>query len=135
MRNLYENYTNYIYKIESTHDIFELEDERYLLFNPSIFKWMSIDAIGLELINEIKEKHSVEDVKKHIMKKYDISEEIFENDAMPFICTLFDEKYFIESMDTKGVLEAPWMKKMLPLVRLMGMCLAIYILDCQRYVI
>lgn len=111
MEYLYENYKNYIYKVESTHDLFKVADNRYLLFNPSIFKWFSMDDIGYEIFHEVKESHDIKIVKEHIMKKYGISEEIYEQDADPFIDKLYNEKYFTDTVKTEGTLEAPWMKK------------------------
>ena len=108
MKELFENYTNYIYKVEDFGDILRFKENKYILFNPSIFKWMTIDDIGKELFEQIRSNHDINIVRDNITKKYNISEQVFEDDAMGFINQLYEEQYLSDCETEK---EALWIKK------------------------
>ena len=64
---IFENATNYIYKVEKTHDFFSVKSDSYLLFNPYIFKWITIDDIGKNILLSISNHNDINKVKEDIV--------------------------------------------------------------------
>lgn len=96
---LYENYTNYLYKIESG---------KYILFNPSIHYWICLDEISYEIYETIKEWQTVNQVREKLGEKYGISEDVFQEDVMPIIEYLIKSRFLTNIPTTK---EAKWMSQ------------------------
>lgn len=90
---IFENATNYIYKVEKTHDFFSVKSDSYLLFNPYISKWITIDDIGKNILLSISNHNDINKVKEDIVNKYNISHEVFDSDAVPFINDLIKQGF------------------------------------------
>lgn len=55
------------------------------VFNPTNGESFSLNPIGVEIINKIKDNDSFDDIKEVILKKYHIDESTFEKDYADFI--------------------------------------------------
>lgn len=84
---IYSNFTNYIYKTD------KLPKNEYLLFNPSIHYWIMIDSIGKEIYELIANNNSLNKTKKELIKKYNIDDDIFNNDVIPFVENLLNKRF------------------------------------------
>lgn len=104
---LYENYTNYIYDVEADVAGANIKNY-YILFNPSLHYWMYLDEISHEIYLILKEVQTIDAVREYIVNKYNISEEVFNTDALPIIEHLIDKK-FLTTEKTEA--EASWMRK------------------------
>ena len=59
--SIYSNYTNFVYKVEKCK-----EKEVYVLFNPSIHFWVSLDSIGKEIFELAITLNSVEKIQEKL---------------------------------------------------------------------
>lgn len=55
------------------------------IFNPSTGDSFSVNPIGLEIIKQLKEDKSGDDIKKHILKTYSVDEATVEKDFYDFL--------------------------------------------------
>lgn len=62
--------------------------ETGFVFNPSTGESFSVNPIGVEIITQLKENKSKEQIKKHIMDKYSTDEASFERDYLDFVTIL-----------------------------------------------
>ncbi|RUA26248.1 MAG: PqqD family protein [Bacteroidetes bacterium] len=62
--------------------------ETGFVFNPSSGESYTVNNIGIELFNYLKEEKSYEEIRDLILEKYDATEAIFEKDYQDFIAIL-----------------------------------------------
>ena len=106
--NLFDNYTNYLYKVENYESIIDNNQNIYILFNPSVHYWITIDEIGASIYNAIHTSNSLSIVKEKVIKHYQITDSIFQEDVMPFIEDLI-QNGFLSYNSTPP--EADWMNE------------------------
>ncbi|MDT8717557.1 radical SAM protein [Clostridium sp. 19966] len=106
--NLFDNYTNYLYKVDNYEDIIENHQNKYVLFNPSIHYWIALDEIGVSIYNEIHNSSNLEIVKKNLIDKFSINDSIFNEDVLPFVEQLITSGFLSFNKTPK---EASWMSK------------------------
>ncbi len=106
--NIFDNYTNYIYKVENYESIIDNNQNIYILFNPSIHYWITIDEIGASIYNAIHTTNSLSIVKETLINQYQINSSIFQEDVMPFIEDLI-QSGFLSYKKTPP--EADWMNE------------------------
>lgn len=103
---LYDNYTNYLYKVENYESIIENNQNTYILFNPSIHYWISLDEIGVSIYNLIHTNNNMSIVKEKLINQFSINESIYQDDVLPFVEELLKNGFL---SDTKTPAEADWM--------------------------
>ena len=86
--SIYSNYTNFVYKVEKCK-----EKEVYVLFNPSIHFWVSLDSIGKEIFELAITLNSVEKIQEKLVEKYNIDHSDFIADVIPFLQELLNKKF------------------------------------------
>jgi hypothetical protein len=59
-----------------------------VVYNGSTGDSYSINPIGIEILNQIKELHSEHEIKQSIIQKYDVTEERIDGDLYDFIAHL-----------------------------------------------
>ena len=59
--------------------------ESGFVFNPSSGESYTVNGIGIELFNYIKEEKSYEEIRDLILEKYDTNEGAFEKDYQDFV--------------------------------------------------
>lgn len=67
------------------------------IFNPSTGDSFSVNPIGLEIIKQLKEDKSGDDIKKHILKTYSVDEATVEKDFYDFLKMLEANKLSADS--------------------------------------
>lgn len=67
------------------------------IFNPSTGDSFSVNPIGLEIIKQLKEEKSGDEIKKHILKTYAIDEATVEKDFYDFLKMLEANKLSAEN--------------------------------------
>jgi len=67
------------------------------IFNPSTGDSFSVNPIGLEIIKQLKEEKSSDDIKKHILKLYSVDEATVEKDFYDFLKMLEQNKLSAEN--------------------------------------
>ena len=105
---LFDNYTNYLYKVENYESIIDNNQNTYILFNPSIHYWITIDEIGASIYNAIHTSNSLIEVKEKLISQYQINDSIFSEDVIPFIEDLIQNGFLSYS---KTPPEADWMNE------------------------
>lgn len=103
---LFDNYTNYLYKL-ADKDLFFGGANKYILFNPSLHYWVCLDEISCEIYQFLKGTGTIQGIKEKLIDKYNISSEIFNEDVLPFINNLVEKK-FLTTEKTEA--EASWMQ-------------------------
>ena len=58
------------------------------VFNPASGESFTVNSIGIELFNFIREEKSYEEIKELMLDKYDTIEATFENDYQDFIAIM-----------------------------------------------
>ncbi|HEX9060457.1 MAG TPA: radical SAM protein [Clostridia bacterium] len=106
--NLFDNYTNYLYKVESYKSIIDNNQDTYILFNPSIHYWITLDEIGASIYNEIHNNNNISIVRRNLIDRFSINDSIFNEDVLPFIEELINNG-FLSVNRTPG--EADWMNE------------------------
>ncbi|MBO4863975.1 MAG: radical SAM protein [Eubacterium sp.] len=85
-----------------------MNEGTYLLFNPYIFKWVTIDEIGKDILQSIILHNNLNVVKNYIINKYNITKDIYENDAVPYINDLVKKGFLctrLGSSEKKDVID------------------------------
>jgi uncharacterized protein len=106
--NLFDNYTNYLYNVENYESIIDNNQNIYILFNPSIHYWITIDEIGTSIYNAIHTSNSLSIVKEKLINQYQINDSVFQEDVIPFIEELVQNGFLSY---TKTTSEADWMNE------------------------
>lgn len=106
--NLYDNYTNYLYSVKKSKFFLNEDENKYILFNPSIHYWVCLDEIGAEIYREVHNSNNIGTIKKNLIDKYSINEDIFNEDVLPMIGQLIENKFitFNKTAET-----AEWMNQ------------------------
>ncbi|PYG86621.1 radical SAM protein with 4Fe4S-binding SPASM domain [Ruminiclostridium sufflavum DSM 19573] len=104
--SLFDNYTNYLYKVENYESIIENEQDTYVLFNPSIHYWIALDDTGASIYNAIHNYNSMSLVKEKLTNQYQIEASTFEEDVLPFAEELLQNGFLSY---TRTPAEAGWM--------------------------
>ena len=89
-KNVFNNYTNYIYRVNQLSD-----QKKYLLFNPSIHYWITIDEVGKEICEHLINENSLSIIKEKLTKKFKISDRVYEEDVFPYIQELIQKNFFV----------------------------------------
>lgn len=105
---LFDNYTNYLYKVDNYESIINNDQNIYILFNPSIHYWITIDDIGASIYKAIHSSNSLNSVKDKLIQQYQINDSIFHEDVIPFIEELIQNGFLSYS---KTPAEAEWMNE------------------------
>ncbi|RCX19412.1 radical SAM protein with 4Fe4S-binding SPASM domain [Anaerobacterium chartisolvens] len=105
---LFDNYTNFLHKVDDYESIIENGHDTYILFNPSIHYWITLDEIGAAIYNEIHNNSSMDIVKKNLIDKFSIDDSTFNEDVLPFAQELAKNGFL--SFD-KTAAEAAWMSE------------------------
>jgi hypothetical protein len=66
------------------------------IFNPSTGDSFSVNPIGLEIIKQLKDEKSGDEIKKHILKLYSVDESTVEKDYYDFLKMLEANKLSAE---------------------------------------
>lgn len=98
-RAIFENNKNYIYKIS---------DENFVLFNPVIQSWITLDYIGKEIVESIQENKNIKCSIQVLSKKFNVAEAEIYNDVTTFIDELVAKSFFLNE---KPKYEKTWMEK------------------------
>lgn len=69
------------------------------IFNPSTGESFSINPIGVEIFNMIKEQKGFEEISSHILSKYNTDKDTFEKDYSDF--TGFLKQYLLTENNEK----------------------------------
>lgn len=104
--DLFDNYTNYLYKVENYESIIENSQNTYILFNPSIHYWIALDDIGASIYNAVHNYNNMSIVKEKLMNQFQITDTVFEEDVIPFVEELIKNGFLSY---TKTPAEADWM--------------------------
>ncbi len=59
--------------------------ESGFVFNPSTGESFSVNPIGIEIFNSLKEEQSFEEISKTVLSKYNTDEDTFEKDFNDFV--------------------------------------------------
>ena len=59
--------------------------ESGFVFNPSTGESFSVNPIGIEIFNSLKEEQSFEEISKTMLSKYNTDEDTFEKDFNDFV--------------------------------------------------
>ncbi|MFU8843367.1 MAG: PqqD family protein [Bacteroidales bacterium] len=59
-----------------------------LIFNPDTGESFSVNPLGSEIINYLKEGGEVQDIGRHITEKYNVDQKTFEKDFDDFVSQL-----------------------------------------------
>lgn len=110
--NLYDYYENFVYPVKSMDKIMEFPERKYILFNAAQHFWISMDQIGKEIYQLIHKLHNLKQVKDALKEKYHITDQEFENDALPFIKQLHENQFLSTELVTSQ--EATWMNVEIP---------------------
>jgi len=62
--------------------------ETGFVFNPSSGESYTVNSVGIELFNYIKEEKSYEEIRDLMLAKYDTNEGAFEKDYQDFMATM-----------------------------------------------
>ncbi|MBM4157584.1 MAG: PqqD family protein [Ignavibacteria bacterium] len=62
--------------------------ETGFIFNPSTGDSFSANAVGMEIISLLKKNKPLNEIKKHILDKYNVDEAVFEKDYDDYIAQL-----------------------------------------------
>src|ERR1700686_1362088 len=85
---LYSNHRNYLYQVP------ELGVTKFLLFNPSIHYWLSLNASAAKIIEIFRESCSLKKLLQLLEQEHlVVSNAEFENDVIPFIETLLRNRF------------------------------------------
>jgi hypothetical protein len=76
--------------------------EAGLLFNPVTGESFSVNPIGVEIINLIREEKNPEQISKHILAKYSTDKATFEKDYHDFIGVLEHHNLLESHEETKA---------------------------------
>ncbi len=106
---LFDNYTNYLYKVENYESIIENSQDTYILFNPSIHYWITLDEIGASIYNAIHDNNNMSIVKEKLINQFQITDSIFQEDVIPFVEELIKNRFL---SDKKTPAEANWMNEL-----------------------
>ncbi|MFO0793400.1 MAG: PqqD family peptide modification chaperone [Candidatus Brocadiaceae bacterium] len=86
-RLLYPNYRNYIYPVS------ELGVQRFLLFNPEIHYWISLNGSGAEIVRAFDEPCSLSELQNRLREQYELTEAEFEQTVVPFVNMLLSDRF------------------------------------------
>ncbi len=106
--SLFDNFTNYLYKVENYESIIDNHQNVYILFNPAIHYWITLDEIGVSIYNAIRSSNNLGIVKEKLINQYQINDSIFNEDVIPFIEDLI-QNGFLSYNQTPP--EADWMNE------------------------
>ena len=87
---LYINFKNYIY---------EIENNKFLVYNPAIHYWISVDEIGKEVFECIENFSKIDETVSFLSKKYNVDENEILNDILPLLNRLVDKRFFVHTKE------------------------------------
>ena len=100
-KKLYLHKKNYVYDIVDYYPFIVNEEKKYLLFNQARHYWIVINDIGLEIYKLIGKLNYLKKVRKEIINKYNISEEVYQTDVIPIIYELEKDGFILEEGEEK----------------------------------
>lgn len=83
---IYANVKNYIYYLEKYNS--------YLLFNPYIHQWLSLNRIGSEIVSALEKHKTIDGAVEELRERYKLSDEQINEDIIPYI-ELLKKKHFL----------------------------------------
>src|SRR5262249_20750434 len=87
---IYARPANYTYAVT---DIGESENG-FLLFNPALHFWISLNASGAEIVKALSKESSLDDLANNLQLSHRVSEAEFNETVIPFVQQLLDLRFF-----------------------------------------
>jgi radical SAM protein with 4Fe4S-binding SPASM domain len=82
---LYPNYRNYLYPVPGS--------PRFLLFNPAIHYWLSLNSSAAEIMRAMEGPTSLTDLQLHLRHQQGVTDEEFEQSVVPFVRNLLSDGF------------------------------------------
>ena len=84
---------NFTEKVTIPNTVFaQVVDDEMVILDTQSENYFGLDAIGTDMWQILMDSHSVENLKKVMLEKYDVEEEVLEHDIKIFISELLKNK-------------------------------------------